>query len=187
MFGSRSYAYVKASGSKYFGSHGGSTSTFEIPVALNANNTIIGMTTAMSQDHEITYTLYIYLAAADEAEQAPADENAPAIIGLEYQSTDPLEAARRFAIYRYQGGYAALRTLNDAGGTDGADYLLVPEGAEFRRGWTRAQSWCMPVKRAYVASDAARSLLALIGVLDGLENPAFPRPAAAAPDYAARC
>ncbi|MGI6239813.1 MAG: hypothetical protein ACOYI5_09345, partial [Christensenellales bacterium] len=80
VFSSGSYAYVKASGNKYSGSHGSSTSTFEIPVRLNANNTIIGMTTAMSQDHEITYTIYAYIAAADADADTAADGDAPAII-----------------------------------------------------------------------------------------------------------
>ena len=60
-FNSPNYPYVKASGQKFTGSHTSSASTFEIPVALNKNNRILGMTTAMSSDHEVEYTIYVGL------------------------------------------------------------------------------------------------------------------------------
>ena len=70
-FSSDSYAYVKASGSKYYGSVVGGRSTFEIPVNLNTNNRIVGMTTAMSADHEIEYTIYVYIAGAKDSATLP--------------------------------------------------------------------------------------------------------------------
>lgn len=48
VFSSGSYGYVKANGNTYYPTVTGSTSTFVIPVELNKNNTIIGMTTKMS-------------------------------------------------------------------------------------------------------------------------------------------
>ena len=42
----------------------GGSSIFTIPVELNKNNTIIGMTTRMSVAHEISYNIFISLAAA---------------------------------------------------------------------------------------------------------------------------
>ena len=88
-FSSDSYAYVKASGSKYYGSVVGGRSTFEIPVNLNTNNRIVGMTTAMSADHEIEYTIYVYIAGAKDsantAESTQAEQEAQ-IIGLDYVS-----------------------------------------------------------------------------------------------------
>ena len=67
-FSSSHYQYVKANGSKYLPVSQGGSTTFEIPVELNKNNKIIGMTTAMSQAHEITYSIFVYLAGAQAAE-----------------------------------------------------------------------------------------------------------------------
>lgn len=107
VFGSSNYAYVKANGRKYTGTVSGGTTSFTIPVQLNANNTIIGMTTAMSAAHEVTYSLYIYLAAADEAEKtkgADGSSEALEIVGLTYQSETKLEHAQLIHIYNYDDG-----------------------------------------------------------------------------------
>ena len=116
VFSSSSYQYVKANGNIYYGTQSGGTSVFVIPVALNRNNQIIGMTTRMSAAHEITYSIYVYLAAAagngsagsgasvigagQESSQT-LDETAPEIIGLEYESETELEYAEYFKIYHY--------------------------------------------------------------------------------------
>ena len=68
VFSSGSYGYVKANGNTYYPTTTGSTSTFVIPVELNKNNTIIGMTTKMSTAHEISYSIFIYLSAAAKAD-----------------------------------------------------------------------------------------------------------------------
>lgn len=58
-FGSNKWVYLKASGSQYDPiSQSESHSTFKIPVQLNANNKVLGCTTAMSKPYEIEYTLY---------------------------------------------------------------------------------------------------------------------------------
>ena len=67
VFSSSAYQYVKANGKKYLPTHTGGKSIFVIPVELNKNNSIIGMTTKMSTAHEITYSILVYLSAADEA------------------------------------------------------------------------------------------------------------------------
>ena len=69
VFSSKNYGYVKVGGGIYYGESDESTSTFEIPVALNQTTPIVGMTTAMSKPHEITYQLDIALAQADPAAQ----------------------------------------------------------------------------------------------------------------------
>lgn len=118
VFSSSSYAYIKANGRMYYGSSSGGKSTFVIPVELNKNNTIIGMTTKMSAAHEITYSIYIYLAAAAKADGTGGDLNfgtnekldevAPDIIGLEYQSETKLDYAEYFKIYHYDQGITLL-------------------------------------------------------------------------------
>lgn len=88
-FSSSSYTYVKANGRTYYGTISGGKSIFVIPVELNKNNQIIGMTTKMSAAHEITYTIYVYLAAANADGTAglggsgneKLDEEAPTIYG----------------------------------------------------------------------------------------------------------
>ena len=112
VFSSSYYSYVKANGNKYFPTHSGNTSVFTIPVNLNANTTIIGMTTRMSAAHEITYTIYVGLNAAKSADgkgstannesgNQKLDEQAPDISGLTYQSETKLGYAKYFKLYHY--------------------------------------------------------------------------------------
>ena len=118
VFSSSAYQYVKANGKKYLPTHTGGKSIFVIPVELNKNNSIIGMTTKMSAAHEITYSILVYLSAADEdgdgsvsadgsssgrnfGSNEKLDEKAPDIIGLEYKSETKLDYAKYFKIYHY--------------------------------------------------------------------------------------
>ena len=141
VFSSEYYGYVKANGNTYYGSCGGGISTFTIPIALNQNNTIIGMTTRMSQAHEITYTIYAALKGASDPKKTdkenPADENsmlstgnkkldesAPEITGLEYKDETKLEHAKYFKLYNYAKGI----TLFEVDMT--ADTARKPETAD---------------------------------------------------------
>ncbi|MBO4835191.1 MAG: hypothetical protein J5483_03680, partial [Lachnospiraceae bacterium] len=116
VFDSSKYGYVKASGGTYYPTVTGDTSVFSIPVELNKNNTIIGMTTAMSAAHEITYSIFVYIAAADgkEAEDSVKgdtigaenqfDETAPSIMGLSGGEEIELEHAKFLKLFRYDDG-----------------------------------------------------------------------------------
>ena len=119
VFSSGSYGYVKANGNTYYPTTTVSTSTFVIPVELNKNNTIIGMTTKMSTAHEISYSIFIYLSAAAKADGTTVsgetnlsadtlDEKAPEIMGLSYQSETKVEHAKYFKIYHYDQGITLL-------------------------------------------------------------------------------
>ena len=125
VFSSEYYGYVKANGNTYYGNCGGGTSTFTIPVALNQNNSIIGMTTRMSQAHEITYTIYVALKGANDPKKTDKenpsgdnsmlstgnkklDDTAPEITGLEYKDETKLEHAKYFKIYNYDKGITLL-------------------------------------------------------------------------------
>ena len=119
VFSSDHYQYVKANGNKYYTTKGGGSATVVIPVALNQNNKILGMTDKMSVAHEIEYTIFIYLAAANGGTSANGtdastssnqklDEKAPEIIGLEYQSETKLDYAEYFKIYHYDQGIVLL-------------------------------------------------------------------------------
>ena len=109
------YSYVKASGNKYYST---GVSTFTIPVALNQNNRILGMTTKMSAAHEIEYTIYIQLkeatatpngtAAANDTDtpdpDSKLDKEAPDIMGLTYQETVKTPKSRYLRMFRYDQG-----------------------------------------------------------------------------------
>lgn len=134
-FSSPHYQYVKANGNVYYPSaKTGSSTSFVIPVELDKNNSVVGMTTAMSTAHEIKYTIFVYIAEAakanasarangkevtvigangsDSSKTATAnkkmDEVAPEIIGLEYQSETKAEYAKYFKIYHYDQGITLL-------------------------------------------------------------------------------
>ncbi len=50
------------------GAKTGSSTSFVIPVELNKNNSVVGMTTAMSTAHEIKYTIFVYIAEAAKSQ-----------------------------------------------------------------------------------------------------------------------
>ena len=120
VFGSSKYGYVKASGGTYYPTVTNGTSVFSIPVELNKNNTIIGMTTAMSAAHEITYSIFVYIAAAEGKETADSvnnntigeenrfDETAPSIMGLSGGEEIPLEHAEYLKLFRYDDGITLI-------------------------------------------------------------------------------
>lgn len=126
VFSSSSYDLLKANGRTYSRS-GGGNSTFTIPVNLNANNTVIGRTTAMSQPHWIQYSIYIAKAdskaavkAAKEAKKDAAEvknkltDQAPEILGLTAEKDSKkskqteVKYAGYFKIYRYKNGIRLL-------------------------------------------------------------------------------
>ena len=55
---SKNYDYMKVGGTKYLNQNNGGNSTFTFPIsALDKTITVIGDTTAMSEPHEIEYTV----------------------------------------------------------------------------------------------------------------------------------
>ena len=113
-FDSPFYAYVKANGNTYYPTIVNGMSMFTIPVALNQNNMIIGLTTAMSSPHEIKYTIFVYIAAAEGQEaldntgvigkENKLDETAPFIVGLGEGEEIKLETAELMKLFRYSKG-----------------------------------------------------------------------------------
>ena len=151
---------MKASGSKYYGSVVGGRSTFEIPVNLNTNNRIVGMTTAMSADHEIEYTIYVYIAGAKDsantAESTQAEQEAQ-IIGLDYVSADAIEYGKLFKVYRYEGGCTAIDVVNVG------KYLIAPEDAELPVGIDEeAVVIRQPILNVHSSSENALEMLQML-------------------------
>lgn len=120
VFSSDHYQYVKVNGNTYDTTKGDGQATVVIPVTLNQNMKIIGMTDKMSVAHEIEYHIYVSLVAANSSgntEKSNAkttknsktlDEKAPEIMGLEYESETKLSYARYFKIYHYDKGITLL-------------------------------------------------------------------------------
>ena len=114
VFDSDHYQYVKTNGKTYYTTKGGGMATVVIPIALNQNNTILGMTDKMSVAHEIAYTIFVYLAAdgngngAGTVQNKTLDDKAPEIMGLNYESETKLEHAEYFKIYHYDKGITLL-------------------------------------------------------------------------------
>ena len=180
VFSSGSYSYIKANGNIYYGTNTGSTSTFVIPVQLNKNNTIIGMTTAMSTAHEITYNIFIYLAAAGSGEQGEAlnnqklDQKAPVIMGLTYEEEIEMEYTKYVKLYRYENDIMLLEidmkkdtereVLEEE--TDNlyegnvVKYLIVPEDVEIPAGLDKNVILIQrPLEKAYIADEDILKLL----------------------------
>ena len=108
------YQYVKASGNVYYPAADGN---FTLPVTLNANNRILGMTTKMSAAHEIEYNIYIQLkntppvsGSADDALSAGEDadsrldETAPEIPGQTFRENIKTTGARYLRLFQYDQG-----------------------------------------------------------------------------------
>lgn len=99
------YSYVKASGNTYYSNDG---STFTIPVELNKNNRILGMTTKMSSAHEIEYIIFVQLKTnannqKDNTDGKTLSTEAPEIMGLTFQEEIKLEHAQYLKLFRYEG------------------------------------------------------------------------------------
>ena len=150
VFDSRHYQYVKVGDTSYDpvesfpgtekGEDKEAVSRFEIPVRLQADNEISGMTTAMSQPHEIAYTLHIgSLISKDSqdantaqaetgSEEAEADRRSlPAFTpsdfpSLIYEYSMETQYAQCFAVHYFKDGYKLLETAG------GGRFLLSGQG-----------------------------------------------------------
>lgn len=185
-FSSEHYTYVKI-GSETCDEpdHSQGTSIFVIPVEWNAENVIAAETTAMSQPHEIEYTLYFgdagtepswaqsETAAADgaetaetagETEKGTADTgSAPELPDLTCSSVMELSYASCFDVYYYNDGYKLLDIH------DKARYLVVPEGKEAPQGLEEdIVVLQQPLDRIYLAATAVMSLFDSLDALDAL-------------------
>ena len=95
-FDSPNYTRILVNGTEYATQQEGKSSFAEIPVPLNRSFDIQATTTAMSQPHDITYTLYIGV-------DALSDGNLP---GLRKRSVTVPRYAKGFAVAEsLSGGY----------------------------------------------------------------------------------
>lgn len=148
-FSSPHYEWVKADGVQYDPENADDAdrenSVFRIPVRLDEEMKISGLTTAMSEPHEIEYTFFISLtreeettASEEDGEDVPAageqpskSESAaqpPVLEGLNFVSAMDTVYAETFDIFTYQpadGSTEELYRLIDV--HDSGRYLLLPE------------------------------------------------------------
>ena len=150
-FSSPHYEWVKADGRQYepenASEEGRTTSLFRIPVQLDEDMEITGLTTAMSEPHEVRYTIRVSLEQGASAEDADAGQDEteaesaaaaqvtpespaepPVIEGLTLTKEKELHYAEAFDIYTYQSAEGAQYRLIDVHGS--GRYLLFSEGAE---------------------------------------------------------
>lgn len=176
VFSSPNYPRATVDGVEYAATRDGETSVFEAPAPLNADFTVVGTTTAMSQPHDVAYTLHIYLGeSAPEPTEEAAPEAADGVAsldgrdrdlpGLVWQGELPLRYARQFAVDCYEGGYRLLSIA------DGSRFLVAPEGAAIPEGLDGdIVVLRRPISRAYMAATAT---MALFDALDALDAVAF--------------
>ncbi len=162
VFDSGSYSYVKVGGKSYEGINTEDTSTFEIPVQLNRNNTIVGCTTKMSAAHEITYSIFVYIedrdgessgsSSREDSSLIQSGKGAYEIPGLIFSEETKTEDAEYFRIFRYEGGITCIQVKNPYDG-EIQQYLIAAADAELPAGTEREMTVIKRSSRVYVASE----------------------------------
>ena len=159
VFSSKNYTQVKVDGTVYPGISTDKTSTFVIPVQLNATTTIVATTVAMSSPKDIEYQLQITFKDASKTSKAPLIE------GLTYVSTVPLRYAEGFSLHNYEDGYTLIDIV------DSGTFLVVPEGKNIPNSLPKSITPLhQPLDRIYLVASAT---MALFDALDGLEHLKF--------------
>ena len=190
------YKYVKASGGVFYPTSDGK---FTVPVALNANNRILGMTSKMSAAHEIEYSIYVQLKKAqsttstgsggggslsteEEEKDDPnskLDKTAPEILGLEFKENIKTSGARYLKLFQYDQGVVLAEvdlrrdTVLD---TDEAVKALAQADKEAKEAFQTVQSDepadTAQITSDYVAAQYQGDILKYLLVPAGVELPA---------------
>ncbi len=190
------YKYVKASGGVFYPTSDGK---FTVPVALNANNRILGMTSKMSAAHEIEYSIYVQLKKAQSATSTGSggggslsteeeekddpdsklDKTAPEILGLEFKENIKTSGARYLKLFQYDQGVVLAEvdlrrdTVLD---TDEAAKALAQADKEAKEAPQTVQSDepadTAQITSDYVAAQYQGDILKYLLVPAGVELPA---------------
>ncbi len=190
------YKYVKASGGVFYPTSDGK---FTVPVALNANNRILGMTSKMSAAHEIEYSIYVQLKKAQSATSTGSggggslsteeeekddpnsklDKTAPEILGLEFKENIKTSGARYLKLFQYDQGVVLAEvdlrrdTVLD---TDEAAKALAQADKEAKEASQTVQSDepadTAQITSDYVAAQYQGDILKYLLVPAGVELPA---------------
>lgn len=152
VFSSPNYDYMLIDGEKYTFVNTEGNSAFEIPVAeFDVPIPVIADTVAMSEPHEIEYTLFFDSSTITEngnmeeqtvsnkdsekkeglGQKNPSGKNEETVTelpGLRFERRMELLFAEQFEVDDYEGGYALI-SIRDSG-----KFLVVPEGKEAPEG-----------------------------------------------------
>lgn len=152
VWNSANYDYMKVEGEKYDPADTEGNSTFEIPVkGFDWGMPVIADTIAMSEPHEISYTLVF-----DSSTLEKAEWNERAV-----DHAMELLYADQFSVDFYQGGYAMI-TVKDTG-----RYLVVPEtGVVPERLPEDVTVIRQPLKNMYLAATSAMDLICSLDSVD---------------------
>ena len=176
------FSYVKASGNTYYSNDG---CTFTIPVELNKNNRILGMTTKMSSAHEIEYIIFVQLKTnANNQKDNNTDTlstEAPEIMGLTFKEEIKLDHAQYLKLFRYEGDIV-LAEIDVVGGTvldtekakaeiEKADKAAAAESTEETVAEEESTDNAQ-IKADYVAGLYKQNVLRYLLVPEGTELPA---------------
>ena len=153
VWSSANYDYMIVDGEKYIAEIADGHSVFRIPVqCFDRNMAVIADTTAMSQAHEISYSLRFDSASV----RAAAGEDVPDGAVETY--------AEQLRMEKLSGGC----TLVTISGTD--HFLVVPEGTpEGTKAEAKAEGMTvlrLPLKNIYVADSSVMDLFRAIGALE---------------------
>ncbi len=171
-WGSSNYDYMKVDGVRYDGEIVDGQSVFTIPVTcFDWSMAVIADTTAMSQPHEIEYSLRFDSGSLREfgAEESGTKEResasnsqAPSWSEIDSEGGIPLSYATQFSIKKYPGG-CRLITI-----ADGERYLVVPENGDVPENVDEDVTVLQqPINRIYLAATSAMDLFR---ALDGLDE-----------------
>ena len=192
VFSSEYYDYVLVDGKKYEPVNETGNSAFEIPVpAFDYALPVVADTVAMSEAHEIEYTITFHsdsIAAGEKEDAADTKEteslseetkeeieeendfletiqgdHVPVEIpGLQYTHTMDLKYASQFAVDYYEGDYAVISIANEG------EYLVVPEGKEVPEGLEKDITVLQqPFDHIYLV---ATSVMDIFRALDGIDH-----------------
>ena len=152
VFSSKNYDYVRNGDEVYLPVNTEGNSAFELPVAFfDRPMAVVADTVAMSEPHEIAYTLLF-----DSSSLAALENTESGIAGhME------LEYAKNFSVDYYPGGAARLRIAEQ-------DVLLLPEDAPVPEELEALPQISIPAANIYLASSAAPDLFLQMGALDAV-------------------
>lgn len=139
--GTSSYTAVRVGGRTYNGSN-----TFTIPVNLNGNTAISALTSAMSAEHWIDYTLYIGESGGGETGTSvkdstkALDEKAPEITGIKSIGETEITYSDKLKIFNYENDIHLIEVnlIADTARTDTSDEAEQTDESTSESGKTKS-------------------------------------------------
>lgn len=139
--GTSNYTAVRVGGRTYNGSN-----TFTIPVNLNGNTAISALTSAMSAEHWIDYTLYIGESGSSETGTSvkdstkALDEKAPEITGIKSTGETKITYSDKLKVFNYENDIYLIEVnlIADTARTDTSDEAEQTDESTSESGKTKS-------------------------------------------------